>query len=234
MESCYRAQQHCDRVYQTAAGSPAQSQDIPTDWDRDRAGWNLCHLPCFFHTIHKTNHESVFWVCCPAPQMQEVLADWRAEGEESARANARLWTWHFATSQGRAYLRSGCCSSLAQLAELIAVDPQVFHNERGCGMWFGGYLVLTRDTLVFVAQVCAEVRLALLIANRQRVDGGDTQVPQLLGDLPRELLHAILFDIGRQRQPAAGGRWELINEGDDGLPDDWRARTINASIPPAT
>jgi hypothetical protein len=87
---------------------------------------------------------------------------------------------------------------------------------------------------VFVAQVCAEVRLALLIANRQRVDGGDTQVPQLLGDLPRELLHAILFDIGRQRQPAAGGRWELINEGDDGLPDDWRARTINASIPPAT
>jgi hypothetical protein len=87
---------------------------------------------------------------------------------------------------------------------------------------------------VFVAQVCAEVRLALLIAHRQRVDGGDTQVPQLLGDLPRELLHAILFDIGRQRQPAAGGRWELINEGDDGLPDDWRARTINASIPPAT
>jgi hypothetical protein len=88
----------------------------------------------------------------------------------------------------------------------------------------------TTDSLVFVAQVCAEVRLALLIANRQRVDGGDTQVPQLLGDLPRELLHA----IGRQRQPTAGGGRELINEGDDGLPDDWRTRTINASIPPAT
>jgi hypothetical protein len=78
------------------------------------------------------------------------------------------------------------------------------------------------------------VRLALLIANRQRADAGDTQAwpQQLLGDLPRELLHAILFEIGHQRQPTVGGRWELINEGDDGLPDDWRARTTDTSYHP--
>jgi hypothetical protein len=59
-------------------------------------------------------------------QVSEVLADWTSDGEEGARAKARLWTWHYATPQGRAYLRSGRrCSGLAQLAGLVAVDRQV-------------------------------------------------------------------------------------------------------------
>jgi hypothetical protein len=59
-------------------------------------------------------------------QMGDVLNELATNGEEGARAKARLWTWHFATDHGRAYMRSGRrCSGMTQLASLIAVDPQV-------------------------------------------------------------------------------------------------------------
>jgi hypothetical protein len=183
-----------------------------------------------FPLCWKTNRGSgTCWFLFPL-QTQEVLADWMAEGEEAARAKARLWTWHFATSQGRAYLRSGC-SSLAQLAGLVAVDPQV-------GAFFPGgsrdglcpHIFLYDCCVVCVSKVREEVRLTLLIANRQREGAGGPQVVLLLGDLPRELLHAILFDIGSQRQPPAPSGWERI---DDGLPDDWRTRIDDTSVPPA-
>jgi hypothetical protein len=61
-----------------------------------------------------------------ARQMGDVLNELVTIGEEGARAKARLWTWHFATGHGRAYMRSGRrCSGMTQLASLIAVDPQV-------------------------------------------------------------------------------------------------------------
>jgi hypothetical protein len=58
--------------------------------------------------------------------MDEMLADWTSLGDDGTRTKAQLWTWHYATQQGRAYLRSGRrCSGLALLADLIAVDRQV-------------------------------------------------------------------------------------------------------------
>lgn len=100
----------------------------------------------------------------------------------------------------------------------------------GGGRGMGFVLIYMTVALgVCVPKVREEVRLTLLIANRQREGAGGPQVALLLGDLPRELLHAILFDIGSQRQPPAPG-WGRI---DDGLPDDWRTRTDDTSVPPA-
>jgi hypothetical protein len=88
-------------------------------------------------------------------------------------------------------------------------------------------------SVVGVAKVQEEVRMTLLIAKRQAMGAGDTLAPQLLGGLPRELLQAVLFGISSQRQPSPE-RWALINEGDDGLPNDWRSHTFDLSVPPAS
>jgi hypothetical protein len=81
-------------------------------------------------------------------------------------------------------------------------------------------------------QVREEVRLTLLMANRYTAEDADDAAGklQLIGGLPRELLHAVLFHIGSDRPPPpAALRWELLNDGDDGLPDDWRARLPDLS-----
>jgi hypothetical protein len=62
--------------------------------------------------------------------MGDVLNEVAGIGEEGARVKARLWTWHFATNHGRAYMRSGRrCSGMTQLARLVAVDPQVTRHS---------------------------------------------------------------------------------------------------------
>jgi hypothetical protein len=83
-------------------------------------------------------------------------------------------------------------------------------------------------------QLHNEVRSVMLVAHRwqsKRQQQGEeafegNEEGWLLGALPRELLHAILVCIGSDRRPPppAARLWELVNEGDDGLPEDWRSR----------
>jgi hypothetical protein len=86
-------------------------------------------------------------------------------------------------------------------------------------------------------EVRDDVRVALLIANRQagqlqrQLEREPDVSHQLLGALPRELLHAVLLEIASGRTPPpAAKEWELFNDGDDGLPADWQARVM---APPA-
>jgi hypothetical protein len=56
--------------------------------------------------------------------------EWLRGGEERAREVARQWTWHHATPHGQAYHRDGQqCTTVAQIASLIAVDSEVLCAE---------------------------------------------------------------------------------------------------------
>jgi hypothetical protein len=68
----------------------------------------------------------------------------------------------------------------------------------------------------------------MLMASRRRVGppGAEEEGCWTLADLPRELLNHILVFVGSGRLPPKppGPGWEMIGEeGDDGLPIDWRA-----------
>jgi len=95
-------------------------------------------------------------------------------------------------------------------------------------------------------QLRNEVRSVLLVAHRWQWKRQHQQQDEdkmeafageeegwLLGALPRELLHAVLVFIGSDRRPPppAALMWELVNDGDDGLPEDWRSRL--PELPPA-
>jgi hypothetical protein len=81
------------------------------------------------------------------------------------------------------------------------------------------------------------VRSTLLVAcrlqrlnNEEGIDDAERKnEPRLksLGQLPRELVHMLLLCLGSHRRPPSPPDtvpWKQLNNGDDGLPADWRSR----------
>ena len=79
------------------------------------------------------------------------------------------------------------------------------------------------------------MRSTLLVAYRlNNEEGTDEEAqrkneprPTSLGQLPRELVHMLLLCLGSHRRPPLPPDtlpWEQLNNGDDGLPADWRSR----------
>jgi hypothetical protein len=85
-------------------------------------------------------------------------------------------------------------------------------------------------------QLLSEVRSTLLVAcrlqrlnNEEGIDDAERKKeprPTSLGQLPREMVRMLLLCLGSHRRPPSPPDtvpWKQLNNGDDGLPADWRS-----------